>query len=116
MAIAYKGFLRATFNVSEWGGNALAAAISNAYYPDTRDAKDNPTKLLIACGTDTFSNVLKEFRPDVTKKLHRSHAPENDSPQLDTTSKSSHCVNSLPPAVATTPNTYWPGVAAASNW
>lgn len=62
-----------TFNVSEWGGNALAAAISNAYYPDTRTAKDNATKLLIACATDAFSNVLKEFWPDVKRKLHRSH-------------------------------------------
>lgn len=81
---------RATFNVSEWGGNALATIISNAYYPDTRDAKDNASKLLIACGTDAFSNVLKEFWPDVKKKLHRSHAPENDSTQLETTSKSTH--------------------------
>jgi hypothetical protein len=66
----------ASFNVSEWGGNALAAAISNAYYPDTRDAKDNATKLLISCGTDAFSNVLKAFWPDVKKKLHRKH-PED---------------------------------------
>lgn len=69
---------RATFNVSEWGGNALSAAISNAYYPDTRDAKDNLEKLLIACATDAFSNVLKEFWPDVKKKLHRKH-PETDT-------------------------------------
>lgn len=62
------------FNTSEWGGNALTAAISNAYYPDTRNVSDNVTKLLIACSTDAFSNVLKEFWPDVkrhfTKKNH----------------------------------------------
>jgi hypothetical protein len=61
-----------TFNVSEWGGNALGAAISNAYYPDTRNASDNAQKLLIACATDAFSNVLKEFWPDVKRKLHKS--------------------------------------------
>jgi hypothetical protein len=64
---------RKTFNFSEWGGNAVAVAISNAYYPDTRDWNDNLQKLLIQCGTDTFSNILKEFWPDVKKKLHRRH-------------------------------------------
>ena len=60
-----------TFNFEEWGGNAAAAAISNAYYPDTRTASDNVQKLLIDCGTDAFSNVLKEFWPDVKRKLQR---------------------------------------------
>jgi hypothetical protein len=58
-----------TFNLSEWGGNAIGVAISNAYYPDTRTAKDNAERLLIACGTDAFSDVLKEFWPDVKQKL-----------------------------------------------
>ena len=61
---------RNSFNFSEWGGNALAAAISNAYYPDTRTASDNAQKLVIQCATDAFSNVLKEFWPDVKRKLH----------------------------------------------
>ena len=60
---------RQTFNLSEWGGNAAAVAISNAYYPDTRTVSDNIQRLLIACGTDAFSNVLKEFWPDVKHKL-----------------------------------------------
>ena len=58
----------------------MGVAISNAYYPDTRTASDNVQKLLIACGTDAFSNVLKEFWPDVKKKLHHSH----DEPTVDT--------------------------------
>ena len=58
---------RNSFNFSEWGGNAAAVAISNAYYPDTRTAADNAQRLLIACGTDAFSNVLKEFWPDVKR-------------------------------------------------
>jgi hypothetical protein len=58
-------------NISEWGGNAAAVAISNAYYPDTRTASDNVQRLLIACGTDAFSNVLKEFWPDAKKKLQQ---------------------------------------------
>jgi len=65
------------FNFSEWGGNAAAVAISNAYYPDTRNASDNVQKLLIACGTDAFSNVLKEFWPDVKQWMHsRKHKDE----------------------------------------
>jgi hypothetical protein len=59
------------FNVSEWGGNAAAVAISNAYYPDTRTVSANVQRLFIACGTDAFSNVLKEFWPDVKRKLQR---------------------------------------------
>jgi hypothetical protein len=62
---------RSVFNISEWGGNAIGVAISNAYYPDTRTASDNVERLIIACGTDAFSNVLKEFWPDVKKKLQK---------------------------------------------
>ncbi len=64
---------RKTFNFSEWGGNAAAVAISNAYYPDTRNVSDNVQKLLVAVGTDTFSNVLKEFWPDVKQWWVRKH-------------------------------------------
>jgi len=67
-----------TFNFSEWGGNATAVAISNAYYPDTRDARDNIQKLLVACGTDAFSDVLKEFWPDVKRHFERRHHPPAD--------------------------------------
>ncbi|MCL5743611.1 MAG: hypothetical protein M1541_06750 [Acidobacteria bacterium] len=62
---------RNSFNFSEWGGNAAAAAFSAAYYPDTRNWNDNLQKLLIQCATDAFSNVLKEFWPDVKHRLHR---------------------------------------------
>lgn len=61
------------FNTSEWGGNAAAVAISNLYYPDTRNASDNAQKLLIACATDAFSNVLKEFWPDVKHHFKKKH-------------------------------------------
>ena len=53
------------FNFSEWGGNSIDAAIGNAYYPDGRSASATGQRLLISCGTDAFSNVLKEFWPDV---------------------------------------------------
>ncbi len=66
-----------TFNFSEWGGNAFATAIGNAYYPDTRDASDNLEKWLIAVATDSFSNILKEFWPDV-KHHFQKHKQDQD--------------------------------------
>lgn len=60
------------FNAAEWLGNASAVAISNVYYPsDTRNAVDNTQKLLIAVATDAFSNVLKEFWPDIKQKFFK---------------------------------------------
>jgi hypothetical protein len=64
---------RTTFNFSEWGGNAVAVAASNAWYPDTRDVSDNVQKLLIQCATDAFSQVLKEFWPDVKRHFKKNH-------------------------------------------
>jgi hypothetical protein len=59
-----------TFNFSEWLGNGSAVAISNLYYPaETRNVTDNLQKLGIAVGTDAFSQVLKEFWPDIKRKL-----------------------------------------------
>lgn len=68
---------RRTFNFAEWLGNGTAVGISNLYYPsDTRDVRDNVQKWLVACGTDAFSNVLKEFWPDVKNwyKRKRHHS------------------------------------------
>jgi hypothetical protein len=57
------------FNYSEWIGNACAVAISNAYYPDNRNLVDNGTKLLMQVGTDAVSQVLKEFWPDIKRRM-----------------------------------------------
>lgn len=62
-----------TLNSSELLGNAVGAAISNAYYPDTRTAHDNAEKFLIQLGTDALSQVLKEFWPDVKRKWFNKH-------------------------------------------
>jgi hypothetical protein len=56
------------FNYSETIGNSLAVGISNAYYPDTRNVGDNLQRLTIQLGTDAFTNILKEFWPDVKRK------------------------------------------------
>jgi hypothetical protein len=62
------------FNFSEIGGNALGTAISNTYLPDQRNALDNTQKFFTAIGTDAFSNVIKEFWPDLKKKLQARKA------------------------------------------
>jgi hypothetical protein len=71
-----------SFNFSEWGGNAIGAAISNAYYPDTRNASDNAEKLLISVATDAFSNILKEFWPDVKHYFRKNK--NNQDPLVST--------------------------------
>ncbi len=64
----------ATFNYAEWIGNASAVAISNAYYPDSRKASENAEKLVQQVGIDAFSQVLKEFWPDIKNKFFSKHS------------------------------------------
>ena len=62
------------FNFSEVGGNAAAAAISQAYYPENRDAAGAASKLGIQIGVDMASNIMKEFYPDLRRWVSRKHA------------------------------------------
>jgi hypothetical protein len=71
----------ARFNFSEVVGNSVAAAISNAYYPDTRDVRDNVEKLAIQLGTDCFSQIAKEFWPDIKRKLFQRDRFRQDGPR-----------------------------------
>jgi len=57
------------FNYSEWVGNAAATAIGNIYHIDGRDAETNTFRLLEQVGTDAVSQVIKEFWPDIKKKV-----------------------------------------------
>jgi len=65
------------FNFSEWGGNATAVAISNAYYRDNRNWQDNTEKLVTSVGIDLFSDVLKEFWPDFKRKFVNRHRADD---------------------------------------
>lgn len=65
---------RTSFNFSEWLGNASSVAISNVYYPENRSFGANGTKLLMQVGTDAVSQVLKEFWPDIRRKMFHRHA------------------------------------------
>jgi hypothetical protein len=61
-------------NMSELGGTFTAAAISNAYYPASeRTAAATFERMGLQIMWDALSNELKEFWPDVKRKLH--HTP-----------------------------------------
>jgi hypothetical protein len=61
------------FNYSEWVGNAAGVAISQSYHFDDRNARSAAEKLVTQCGVDAFSQVLKEFWPDVRRKLFKKN-------------------------------------------
>lgn len=65
------------FNFSESIGNAAAAAISNIYHPpEDRTAARNATTLAFLILYDGLSNELKEFWPDIRRKLFHKNRPE----------------------------------------
>ncbi len=60
------------FNTSELAGNAVAAGISNLYYPAAdRSFGNTAHKWGQQIALDTFFNVAKEFWPDVRNRLFR---------------------------------------------
>jgi hypothetical protein len=60
------------FNISEFAGAGVAAAISNAYHPASdRNVPNTMETWGTMMGWDTVSNVLKEFWPDIRRKVHR---------------------------------------------
>jgi len=60
------------FNTSELAGNAVAAGISNLYYPAAdRSFGNTANKWGQQIALDTFFNAAKEFWPDVRNKLFR---------------------------------------------
>jgi len=65
---------RWNFNYSEVFGNAIGAGIGNASYPGERRLSDNFQRLYTQLATDAFSQILKEFWPDVKRKYfsHKS--------------------------------------------
>lgn len=58
------------FNTSELLGNAIAAGISNAYYPAADRSFGNTfNKWGQQIGLDTGFNIMKEFWPDIRRKF-----------------------------------------------
>ncbi len=64
------------FNYSESIGNAAAAAISNIYHvPEDRTASRNATTFAFLIVYDGLSNGLKEFWPDIRRKVFHKNTP-----------------------------------------
>lgn len=61
------------FNASEFLGNGAVAALGNAYYPDAVGFNPTMQRMFTQIGTDAISQVLKEFWPDVKRKLSKKH-------------------------------------------
>lgn len=67
------------FNFSEILGSSTGVAISNAYYPDNRNAADSATRFGIQIGVDIAGNIFKEFSPELNQLLSRKHAAQQGS-------------------------------------
>lgn len=63
---------RSFFNFSEVLGNAASSGLSTAYYPDNEQtAGDFAVRAGIQFGFDAGFNVLKEFYPDIMRKVFK---------------------------------------------
>src|SRR5262249_52066547 len=60
-----------TFNTSEVLGNAMSSTLAAAYYPGERRIGDGVDRLYSQLATDAFSQILKEFWPDIKTKMQR---------------------------------------------
>jgi len=68
------------FNYSEWVGSAVAAALSNTYHPPAdRNALNSANIWVTQLWGDAVSFELKEFWPDIKRRLHRNKG----TPTLD---------------------------------
>jgi hypothetical protein len=62
-----------TLNFSEIVGNGAGVGISNAYYPSReRTWTKTGQKWIAQIGLDGAFNILKEFWPDINRKVFRS--------------------------------------------
>jgi hypothetical protein len=59
------------FNLSDIGGNAVAAAVSNLYYTSgDRSSTQTLARWGLQVMWDAVGNELKEFWPDIRRKMH----------------------------------------------
>jgi len=65
-----------SFNFAEVLGNSVSAGLGNAYYTRERTLGDNLQRLYVSLATDAFSQVLKEFWPDVKRKFVHRQRPQ----------------------------------------
>jgi hypothetical protein len=74
IAVARNDAGRKTFNSSEFIGNTIATGIATSYSPNLRSWSAGSENVGLMIATDMFSNVAKEFGPDLKERfLHRHH-------------------------------------------
>jgi hypothetical protein len=61
------------FNFAEIVGNGVGAGLSDIYYRDSRNFSSTAEQWYTAVATDMFSNVLKEFWPDIKRRMTKNH-------------------------------------------
>ena len=62
------------FNYSEWAGSAVAAALYNTYHPpQDRTALNSLNIWVTQLWGDAVGFEVKEFWPDIKRKLHKKH-------------------------------------------
>lgn len=70
-----------TFNFSEPIGNGVAIGISNFYYPAAnRSFSSNLSGWGLQMGIDAFGNELKEFWPDIHRRITNHHHHSSATP------------------------------------
>jgi hypothetical protein len=70
-----------TFNFSEPVGNGVAIGISNLYYPAAnRSVSSNLDGWGLQMAIDGLGNELKEFWPDIHRRLGKMHHPDSAAP------------------------------------
>jgi hypothetical protein len=69
IAVARNDSGHRTFNSSEFLGNTIATGISNMYSRNLNSWPRRSEKLVLMISTDAFSNVVKEFGPDIREWL-----------------------------------------------
>ena len=69
-----------SFNYAEIVGNGVGSAIGLSYYSDNRNLEDYTENWATQLATDAFSQVLKEFWPDI--KRHYKHKHNKDTQPL----------------------------------
>jgi hypothetical protein len=77
-----------SFNFAEVVGNSIAAGVGNAYYPGETTLWDNLSRLGQELATDSISQVLKEFWPDIKQRYWFHHHKDSSSllpPELSNT-------------------------------
>ena len=75
--VAHDDTGRLCFNAPEILGNSMAAAIGNAYYPESRGFSYTMERAAQQVGTDAVSQILKEFWPDVKSWYQHHKARQN---------------------------------------